>query len=160
MTVYPAALDALVNPTGSSTLDSPNHADQHANANDAIEALQTKVGIDGSADTSSHDYLIAANTTAISANTSAISTKVEGDGVATLTVNTTAPTSPATGDIWVDTDDESDGQVLDTVTYDSAGIAEQVVGLTATQTLTNKTISMADNTLTGVWWEELSLIHI
>ena len=34
-------------------------------------------------------------------------------------------------------------------TYDPAGIGEQLLGLTATQTLTNKTFDLTDNTLTG-----------
>ena len=39
---YPGALDALTNPTASDTLNSATvpHADQHANANDAIEAIE------------------------------------------------------------------------------------------------------------------------
>lgn len=43
-TAYPGALDALVNPSGSDFLNSPNHVEQHANANDAIEALEAKLG--------------------------------------------------------------------------------------------------------------------
>jgi hypothetical protein len=58
-TNFPASLDALTNPTSSDTLASPDHAGQHANANDAIEALQTKVGITSSADATSLDYLVA-----------------------------------------------------------------------------------------------------
>jgi hypothetical protein len=44
---YPAALDNLINPTTSDTLNSvtvPHHL-QHANANDALEAIQTVLGI-------------------------------------------------------------------------------------------------------------------
>lgn len=55
-TNFPTSLDTLTNPTSSDTLNSPDHAAQHANANDAIEALQAKVGADSSAVTSSHDY--------------------------------------------------------------------------------------------------------
>lgn len=61
-TNFPTSLDSLTNPTGSSSLTSPDHAGQHADANDAIEALQAKVGINSSAVTSSHDYLIRNNT--------------------------------------------------------------------------------------------------
>jgi hypothetical protein len=46
-TNYPASLDNLVNPTATDTLNSntvPHHL-QHANANDAIEALQTVLGV-------------------------------------------------------------------------------------------------------------------
>lgn len=58
---YPAALDALPNPN--STTDRLGtaavlHSSQHANANDAIEALQTKVGIDDSTVDTSLDYLV------------------------------------------------------------------------------------------------------
>ncbi len=61
MTNFPAALDNFTNPTGTDTLDSVTvpHAAQHANANDAIEALQVKVGINSSADPNSLDYKIA-----------------------------------------------------------------------------------------------------
>lgn len=49
-TNYPASLDVLINPTATDTLDSvtvPHHI-QHANANDAIEALQTILGVNPS----------------------------------------------------------------------------------------------------------------
>lgn len=62
-TSFPSGLDALTNPTSSDGLNSPDHAGQHANANDAIEALQAKVGVNGSAVTSSLDYKISALTT-------------------------------------------------------------------------------------------------
>jgi hypothetical protein len=55
-TNFPSSLDALTNPTGSSALTSPDHATQHADANDAIEALQSKVGVNGSAVATSIDY--------------------------------------------------------------------------------------------------------
>lgn len=54
--LYPTSLDSLTNPTSSNTLNSPPHATQHADANDAIEALEAKVGVDSSAVTTSHDY--------------------------------------------------------------------------------------------------------
>jgi len=58
-TNFPTSLDTLTNPTATDTLDSPPHDTQHANANDAIEALQAKVGIDSSAVTTSLDYKVA-----------------------------------------------------------------------------------------------------
>ena len=58
-TNFPSSLDALTNPTGSDTLASLDHAGQHADSNDAIEALQAKVGVDSSAVTSSLDYKVA-----------------------------------------------------------------------------------------------------
>ena len=44
-TNYPGGLDSLTNPTGSDGLDNPDHAAQHANINDAMEAVQTALGI-------------------------------------------------------------------------------------------------------------------
>jgi len=55
---FPSSLDQLSNPSGTDSLSNPSHSQQHSNANDAIEALQTKVGIDNSQDPSSLDYLI------------------------------------------------------------------------------------------------------
>ena len=55
-TSFPSGLDSFTNPTAVDTLDSPPHDTQPADANDAIEALQAKVGVDGSAVTSSIDY--------------------------------------------------------------------------------------------------------
>ena len=58
-TNFPTSLDSLTNPTSSSALNLPSHSSQHADANDAIEALQAKVGVDGSAVTTSLDYKVA-----------------------------------------------------------------------------------------------------
>ena len=66
-TAFPTALDAFINPSETDTLDSATvpHAAQHANANDAIAALQAKVGITGSTDATSLDYRVAAVETAL-----------------------------------------------------------------------------------------------
>lgn len=61
-TNYPTGLDTLTNPTATDAVATVSHSSQHANANDAIEALQTKVGIDGSAVTTSHDYKLSSVT--------------------------------------------------------------------------------------------------
>ena len=60
-TNYPSSLDDFTNPTADDSLNSDTvpHADQHANLNDAVEALQAKVGADSSAVATSHDYKIA-----------------------------------------------------------------------------------------------------
>jgi microcystin-dependent protein len=60
-TNFPTTLDALTNPSAGNTLNSPSHSTQHANSNDAIEALQTKVGVDSSAVTTSLDYKMRVN---------------------------------------------------------------------------------------------------
>jgi hypothetical protein len=56
---FPLGLDNLINPAGNDHLDGPSgttHADQHINANDSIEALQTRVGVTGSNVPSTIDY--------------------------------------------------------------------------------------------------------
>ena len=58
-TNFPASLDSLTNPTSSDSLNSPSHSAQHSDLNDAVEALEAKVGADSSAVSSSHDYKIA-----------------------------------------------------------------------------------------------------
>lgn len=55
-TNFPTSIDALSNPSWTDSQLTVNHANQHANANDAIEALETKLWIDGSSDISSIDY--------------------------------------------------------------------------------------------------------
>lgn len=55
---FPTSLDSFTNPNGTDKLNSPDHAGQHSNKNDAIEALEAKVGIDGSAVATSHDYML------------------------------------------------------------------------------------------------------
>lgn len=59
-TNFPAGLDSFTNPTASDAMDSVSvpHADQHANINDAVEALEAKVGVDSSAVATSLDYRV------------------------------------------------------------------------------------------------------
>jgi hypothetical protein len=57
-TNFPTSLDSLANPLSTDKLNNPSHASQHANANDAIEALQAKVGVNSSAVTTTLDYKI------------------------------------------------------------------------------------------------------
>lgn len=47
-TNFPTSLDSLTNPVSTDTTAAVDHAAQHANANDAIEAIEAKVGIDSS----------------------------------------------------------------------------------------------------------------
>lgn len=45
---YPTSLDSFSNPSGTDSLNSPSHSLQHADINDAVEALETKIGIGNS----------------------------------------------------------------------------------------------------------------
>lgn len=44
MSQYPGTIDSFTNPSGTNTLDNPDHALQHSDANDAIEALEKVMG--------------------------------------------------------------------------------------------------------------------
>lgn len=97
MTNFPTSLDSLTNPTSTNKLDLVSHSSQHINANDAIEALEAKVGADGSAVTTSHDYKLSEVTSTDKA--------VGKTATQTLTNKTlTAPQinmgSDATGDMY------------------------------------------------------------
>lgn len=92
---YPNSLDTLANPSAGDGLNNPDHALQHDNENDAIEALEAKVGVDSSAVTTSHDYKL-----------SEVNDKAVGK-TATQTLTNKTLTSPilnlysnATGDIY------------------------------------------------------------
>ena len=65
-TSFPENLDSLTNPNSNDSLSNPSHSQQHINANDAIEALQTKIGINGSQDTNSLDYKVSSIETQLS----------------------------------------------------------------------------------------------
>jgi hypothetical protein len=118
---FPSNLDSFTNPTSSNTLNSPDHAVQHSNSNDAIVALETKVGVDGSAVTTSLDYKLSGVTGTDKA--------VSKTGVETLTNKTlTSPAvnigSDATGDLYT----RGSGGALQRVAVGSTG---QVLGVSA-----------------------------
>lgn len=81
-TNYPGAIDSLTNPTTTSQMNSPSHAGQHSNANDAVEAIQTELGTDPSG--------------------SYATVKARLD--AQVGVGTAFPVSPAVGDSFFRTD--------------------------------------------------------
>lgn len=57
-TNFPTQIDELTNPNSTDSLSAPSHSEQHTNTNDAIEAMQAKIGIDGSTDPNSLDYKV------------------------------------------------------------------------------------------------------
>jgi hypothetical protein len=57
-TAFPTTKDDFVNPQSTDSTALVSHASQHANANDAIEALETKVGVNNSTDPNSLDYKV------------------------------------------------------------------------------------------------------
>ena len=57
-TNYPSAIDTLTNPVAGDSTVTVSHAGQHTNANDAIEAIETKIGITDSTEPGSLDYKV------------------------------------------------------------------------------------------------------
>ena len=82
---FPTSLDAFTNPSSTDAMDSVSvpHATQHSDLNDAVEALEAKVGADSSAVTSSHDYKIADHASRITTLEGA-----SGGGTALITATT------------------------------------------------------------------------
>lgn len=95
-TNYPIALDTntnLPNPTGASFQNNPDHGQQHANANDAIKALETKLGIGNTAPSATGLLLVptGSGTTAWSQLTSSqlAATLTDETGTGNAVFNTT-----------------------------------------------------------------------
>jgi len=133
-TNFPASLDTLTNPSATDTLDSPPHDEQHADANDAIEALQAKVGVDSSAVTTSLDYRVGQLETG-------------GGG---MTVSSTAPSSPAEGDMWYD---DTSGR---TYVYYDDGSSQQWVEFGAPPSGIGKILQVVSTTKTDTFSSALS----
>jgi len=57
-TTFPTTLDQLLNPAANDSVQLVSHAAQHSNANDAIEAIQTKLGVNNSTDVETIDYKV------------------------------------------------------------------------------------------------------
>jgi hypothetical protein len=97
-TTFPNTIDQLTNPSATDSVAVVDHAAQHANANDAIEALQAKVGADSSVVTTSHDYKIT-NTASIDPGHKHTESSLNTSDVTTNNVTSTkhgyAPKSPA-----------------------------------------------------------------
>lgn len=129
-TNFPSSLDSLTNPQAGDTLANPSHSEQHANANDAIEALQAKVGVNSSAVTTSLDYKVSQlETNAVSSGL----VDAKGDLIVGTADNTVSRLAVGTNGY---------GLVADSA--EASGLKWAAVGdvtTTGTQTLTNKTLT-------------------
>lgn len=134
---FPASIDNFTNPTATDKMNVVSHSSQHANINDAVEALEAKVGADSSAVTTSHDYKIAqlegktSGTVATELVDSNLTIKDNSDGTKKFKFEASSITAGNTR----------------TLTVPDASIT--VLGEANTATVTNKAIDLANNTLTG-----------
>jgi len=103
-TQYPAALDVLINPTSSDALNSATvpHHQQHTDLNDAVEAIETVLGLSPAG---SHltvkDRIIAAE--------SSIATQSVLNGLTDVTITTvsTGNVLRYNGSVWVNHAEEN-----------------------------------------------------
>jgi hypothetical protein len=63
-TNYPTSKDNLTNPAATESME--GHATLHGNVNDAIEAIENKLGVNGSSDVNSIDYKVSQLQTSLS----------------------------------------------------------------------------------------------
>lgn len=137
-TNYPASIDTPVNPTPTSVTTSPSHSAQHGFENDAIVALETKVGINSSAVTTTHDYKLS-NITGIDKATSLSlipDSSVGTKGLTKMSVAPVAPTNPiAVGD--------NDPRIP------TSGQGSALVGTSGTPSTSNKYVTDADTSATS-----------
>lgn len=110
-TNFPTSLDSLTNPTSGDSLNSPSHSGQHANANDAIEALQAKVGVDNSAVTTSLDYKVR-NISGASVTASVVDQLEESWNVAATAATGTVNFNVKTSSAWLYTSNASGNWTL------------------------------------------------
>ena len=106
---FPTTLDTLTNPTGADTLATGAvlHSTQHSDVNDAVEALEVKVGVNSSAVATTIDYLLK-NTSSVdpghhhtnaSVDSLAVSKLTGGGYKITVVSKTTTYTALATDDL-------------------------------------------------------------
>ena len=135
---YPTTLDTTttIPVESANTKLSTNHVDNHTAMQTAIIAIETKLGIDGSAVTSTHDYKLSSITG---------STKAVSDTNGTLTAPTLTLGSDATGDIFYR---GSDGKVKRLGVGTNGQILKLAAGLPSWDT--EATTANASTTVAGI----------
>ena len=145
---YPTSLDAFSNPIGTDLLENAvaalDHDVQHSDANDGVEALQAKVGVNSSAVTTSHDYKLSLVTSSQKALTSGTTTA----SVTNLTLVTPiiSVNSDATGDMYY----RNSGGTFTRLAIGSASNIIQVSSGGIPEWIANPSASDASVTVKGV----------
>lgn len=136
-TSFPTSLDSLTNPNSGDYMDVVDHAAQHANANDAVEALEAKVGVDSSAVTTSHDYKLSGVTGSDKASSLAGSETLTNKTLSTgstidanVTVTEVLKKAYPVGSIYINaTDATNPATLLGFGTWSAFGAGRVMVGL-------------------------------
>lgn len=132
---FPTSLDVLTTGIGANNdkLSSPNHVTQHTAESTAIQSLEAKVGIDGSAVTTSHDYKLSEVT----------STDKSVGKTATQTLTNKTLTSPTITGATITT------STLNGVTLQTAGSATDF--LAANGTYQTGAVANGSTTVKGIF---------
>ena len=134
-TTFPTTLDQLLNPAATDSIEFVSHSAQHSNANDAIEALEAKLGVNNSTDTATIDYKVRDLISKIYTN------EMAQDAIAT------ALAAGTHGNITVAYDDVANSLSL-TATYDDEEVMDAIAtSLTAGPGIT-KVYNDVANTIT------------
>jgi hypothetical protein len=136
---YPTSLDTFTNPVSTDLLTSPNHANQHSDINDAVEALEAYAGVTGS--------------TVATSLTNQISLKAN---IASPTFTGT-PTLP-TGTIA--TTQTAGNSTTAVATTAFVTTANQLMGTYTAYTPTLTAITIGNGTLTGQYARVNDFVHV
>jgi hypothetical protein len=134
-TTFPTTLDQLLNPAATDSVEFVSHSAQHSNANDAIEALEAKLGVDNSTDTSTIDYKVRDLISKIYTN------EMAQDTIAA------ALAAGTHGNITVAYDDVANSLSL-TATYDDEEVMDAIATSLTAGTGITKTYNDVANTIT------------
>jgi len=164
---FPTSLDALTNPTPTNGQDSPSHSTQHSNANDAIEALEAKVGVDSSAVATSNDARITVLESTEASDVQGPASAVDdnlttfdgttgkliqdsGTNISAVTANTAKITFDSTSSTKLGTIEEN-ADVTDTANVTSAGalMDSELTSIADVKALDQSVVSGATPTFTG-----------
>lgn len=144
-TNYPGSLDSLTNPAAGDALNSPSHAGQHANANDAIEAIEAELGTDPAGASAT----VKARFEAIEANDWVTAARIAADAVGSSEIAANAVGSSELADNAVDTAAIADGAVTSAKIADGTIVDADInaAAAIARSKISGLPTSSTDNTL-------------
>lgn len=103
-TNFPTSLDTFTNPSGtdlvSSEIGTRTHSEFHSDNNDALEALEAKVGVDSSAVTTSHDYKLSGVTGSDKAASKTGTETLTNKTLTSPTLNSPTISTPTISSVW------------------------------------------------------------
>lgn len=148
-TAFPTGIDSFPDPGPTTPMNTPGaleHDIQHTNVNDAINSMQVKIGINGSADVTSIQNKLATVISAQAADAAAI-TIAQGTIVShtasIAALNSANPTSPSDGVVFIDATATAGTEINSAIA--SFGGTKGVVQLGKGTFTVDVNVPMADN---------------